>query len=349
MRLKAEQLTGQLQQGLLPVYLVFGDESMLVEECSDLIRQQVRQQGATERQVWHVEGRFDWSQVAWQEQTMSLFDSQRLLEIRLPSGSPGKEGGEALRRFVDNPPPDTTLLIISGKIDNRSQKSKWFTSLEKAGVVIPIWPVDFASLPRWITQRMQQRGLHVNQAISSLIAERVEGNLFAAAQEIEKLMLLCPDGQVTEALVIASVADNARYQAFGLMDTVFMGQATKIPRMITSLKAEGIDILSVFSAVSWSLHRMVDMAIQLEHGAQIEQVFSGQKPPIWDKAKPMVRQALTRHKVMQWQHFLQQMAEIDQAAKGSLQHCPWALLERLCLNVAGVTLPRYKEELAVGY
>jgi len=349
MRLKADQLTGQLQQGLLPVYLVFGDESMLVEESSDLIRQHARQQGATERQVWHVEGRFDWSQVQWQEQTMSLFDSQRLLEIRLPSGAPGKEGGEALRRFVDNPPPDTTLLIISGKIDNRSQKSKWFTTIESAGATIPVWPIDSASLPRWIAQRMKQRGLEVNQAISSLIAERVEGNLFAAAQEIEKLVLLCSNGQVSEALVIASVADNARYQAFGLMDTVLMGQAAKVPRMISSLKGEGVDILSVFSAVSWSMHRLVDIATQIEHGANIEQVLSVQKPPIWDKAKPMMRQALMRHHVSQWQSFLRQMADIDRAAKGSLQQCPWALLELLCLNVAGVNLPSQSEELAVGY
>ncbi len=349
MRLKADQLTGQLQQGLLPVYLVFGDEAMLVEESSDLIRQQARKNGATERQVWHVEGRFDWSQVQWQEQTMSLFDSQRLLEIRLPSGSPGKEGGEALRRFVDSPPPDTTLLIISGKIDTRSQKSKWFTSIESTGVTIPVWPIDLANLPRWVGQRMTQCGLQTNRAISALIAERVEGNLFAAAQEIEKLVLLCPDGQVSEALVMASVADNARYQAFGLMDAVLMGQAAKVPRMIARLQAEGVDILSVFSAVSWSLHRLIDMSSQIESGAKIEQVFSVQKPPVWDKAKPMMRQALARHDGRQWQHFLQQMAAIDQAAKGSLKQCPWALLESLCLNVAGVNLPSHNEELAVGY
>jgi len=349
MRLNADQLTGQLQKGLLPVYLVFGDETMLVEESSDLIRQQARQQGANERQVWHVEGRFDWSQVQWQEQTMSLFDSQRLLEIRLPSGSPGKEGGEALRRFVEQPPVDTTLLIISGKIDKRSQKSKWFTELDRVGATIPIWPVELAHLPRWIGQRMQQRGLQGNQSISSLIAERVEGNLFAAAQEIEKLTLLCPDGQVSEQLVMASVADNARFQAFGLMDTVFMGQVAKIPRVISSLKAEGLDILSVFSAVSWSLHRVIDMATQLEQGVNIEQVFSGQKPPVWEKAKPIMRQALARHNAQQWQCFLPQMANIDQAAKGRLQQCPWALLEILCLNVAGVKLQSENEELAVGY
>jgi len=337
-RLKPEQITGHCQQGLSPVYLVFGDEQMLVEECSDVIRQQARQNGANDRQVWHVEGRFNWSELQWQEQTMSLFASQRLLEIRLPSGAPGKEGGEALRKYAANPPPDTTLLIISGKIDARSQKSKWFSELDRIGVTIPVWPVDIANLPRWISQRMQQRGLRANQAVAELISERVEGNLFAAGQEIEKLQLLCPNGEVDEQTVLDSVADNARFESFGLMDSVFAGQTTKIPRMIARLRAEGLDILAVFSAVSWALHRTIDMAIQLDHGQRIEQVFASQKPPIWDKNKPMMRQALSRHSASQWQEFLQQMAYIDQAAKGTLQTCPWALLETLCMHVAGSNL-----------
>ncbi|PHS67823.1 MAG: DNA polymerase III subunit delta [Methylophaga sp.] len=335
MRLRADQVAGHCQQGLLPVYLVFGDEQMLVEETSDLIRQQIRQTGIEERQVWHVEGRFNWSEIQWQEQTMSLFASQRLLEIRLPSGAPGKEGGEVLRNYVNNLPADTTLLIISGKIDARSQKSKWFTELDRVGATIPVWPIDLAHLPRWILQRLQQKGLRANPQIAALIAERVEGNLFAAAQEIDKLQLLCPSGEVDEQTVVESVADNARFEAFGLMDTVFLGQQIKIPRMMGRLRAEGLDILSLFSAISWSLHRMINMAIQLDQGIRLEQVFASQKPPVWEKSRPLIRQALMRHNRQQWQGFLHQMAQIDQAAKGSLKICPWSLLEQLCMQVAG--------------
>ena len=122
------------------------------------------------------------------------------------------------------------------------------------------------------------------------------------------------------------------------MDTVFSGQATKIPRMLNRLRAEGLDILAVFSAVSWSLHRAVDMAIQLDNGMQLGQVFASQKPPIWEKSRPMMQQALMRHDRMQWQEFLQQMARIDQAAKGNLKICPWSLLEALCLHVAGINI-----------
>ena len=342
MRLKAEQIPGHCQQGLLPIYVIFGDEAMLVEEASDHIRQAVRQSGVEDRQVWHVEGRFNWSDIHWQEQTMSLLASQRLIEIRLPSGSPGKEGGEALRKYAANPSVDTTLLIISGKIESRSQKSKWFTDLEKVGAMVAIWPVELAQLPRWIMQRMQQRNMKVNLNIATLIAERVEGNLFAAAQEIDKLHLLCASGDnedeiiVDEKTALASVADNARFESFGLMDAVMAGQLSKIPRMLHRLRAEGLDILFVFSAVSWSLHRLIDMAVQLEQGNRIDQVFSSQKPPVWEKAKPAIRQALSRHDRAQWQQFLQQMAQIDQAAKGSLAACPWSLLEALCLHVAGI-------------
>ena len=338
MRLNADQLSAHLTQQTFPVYVVHGDEQMLVEEAGDLIRQHVRSQGANERQVWHVEGRFDWSQIQWQEHALSLFASQRLIEIRLPSGAPGKQGGEALRNFVANPPQDTTLLIISGKIDNRSQKAKWFTELDRLGVMIPIWPVDFAQLPRWIGRRMQDRGLRPARGVTELMAQRVEGNLFAAAQEIDKLSLLCADGEVTEQIILDSVADNARFQAFGLMDTVLLGHAAKLPRMLQRLRAEGLDVLALFSAVSWTLHRLVDIASQIQNGTHIEQAFASQKPPVWDKQKPVLRTAISRHEHASWQQFLVDLSAIDKAAKGMSSQCPWDLLERLCLHVAGADI-----------
>jgi DNA polymerase-3 subunit delta len=335
MRLRAEQVQQHLQQGLLPVYLIYGDEQMLVEETSDMVRKAIRSDGAEERDVWHVDARFDWLELKRQEQMMSLFSSKRLIELRLPTGAPGKEGGEALRAYVANPPPDTTLLIISGKVDARSQKSKWFTELDRIGATVAIWPVDYAQLPKWIAQRMQQRGLSFTQNMTHILAERVEGNLYAAAQEIDKLQLLSPSGQIDERMVIDSVSDNARFEAFGLIDTLYLGQLNKIPRMLNRLKSEGNDVLAVFSALSWSLHRMVEMAIQIDSGIDLKQVFDSQKPKIWDNKRSMTQTALLRHSCAQWQMFLTQMAEIDQAAKGALDQNPWLLLERLCLNVAG--------------
>lgn len=338
MRIRAEQLSHHLQQGLAPVYLVYGDEQMLVEEASDLIRQQLRNQGVEERQIWHVDARFDWSQLRWQEQTMSLFSSQRLIEIRLPSGSPGREGGEALRSFCSSPPEDTTLLIISGKIDSKSTKAKWFAELDRLGVTIPIWPVDISQLPSWIMQRCRQREMSVTQPVAELIAERVEGNLFAAAQEIDKLQLLANDAPLNEQLVLESVADNARFEAFGLVDGVLLGQLDRIPRIIDRLRSEGVEVMAVFSAVSWTLQRMVDMAIQIDDGHPVERVFQSQKPAVWSNKYAMTRQAIQRHNRQQWLGFLSLMANVDQAAKGTLAQCPWLLLERLCLRVAGAKI-----------
>jgi DNA polymerase-3 subunit delta len=337
MRLKAEQLESALEQSLQPVYLIYGDELLLVEEAADSVRQRVRLAGANDREVWHVEGRFDWSQIKWQEQSLSLFASQRLIEIRLPSGSPGKDGGEALRQFATDPPQDTTVLIISGKIDSRSQKAKWFTELDRVGATVPIWPVDITQLPRWIMQRMRNKGLRADLSLATLIAERVEGNLFAAAQDIDKLSLLSNGDELTEAMVLEAIADNARFDAFGLMDTVLSGQPAKIPRIIERLQAEGIEILAILSAVGWTLRRVVDMSVELQHGQPIERVMAAQKPPVWDKQKTMVRHALQRYDSQRWQQFLSQMAEIDQAAKGLSRACPWQLLQRLCLQAAGVS------------
>lgn len=340
MRLQPDQLAANLKQGIKPVYLIYGDEALLLEESADLVRQAVRHAGANDREVWHVEGRFDWSQIKWQEQTLSLFASQRLVEIRLPSGSPGKDGGEVLRQFSDAPPADTTLIIISGKIDARSQKSKWFTQLDKLGATVPVWPIDAMQLPNWLFQRMQRQGLKADKRLAGLIAERVEGNLFAAAQELDKLALLSLDSEIDEATIMQSVADNARFEAFGLMDTVFLGQSHKIPRIINRLRTEGVEVMSVFSAISWSLHRLIDMSIQLQNGTAMERVFAAQKPPVWDKNKPVLRAALQRYNSMQWQQFLIQLSQIDQAAKGAHLQSPWQLLEQLCLQVSGVELGR---------
>jgi DNA polymerase-3 subunit delta len=181
---------------------------------------------------------------------------------------------------------------------------------------------------------MHQRGLSFTENVTHILAERVEGNLYAAAQEIDKLQLVSPSGQIDEQTVIDSVSDNARFEVFSLIDTLYLGQLTKIPRMINRLKSEGNDVLSVFSALSWSLHRMVEMATQLDSGIDLKQVFDSQKPKIWDNKRSMTQSALLRHSCAQWQLFLTQMAEIDQAAKGALDQSPWLLLEQLCLNVA---------------
>lgn len=336
MRIRPEQLAAQSSQA--SIYLLFGDEPLLIEESADLIRQQSREDGVVERDVWHVDGRFKWTDIPVETQSLSLFSEKRLLEIRMPGGAPGREGADWFKRFCEAMPDDVVLLIISGKITPQQQKAKWFKTLEQQGVCVQHWPVSADRLAAWLIQRAGRQSVRLSQSAASMIAERVQGNLFAAAQEINKLVLLSPDGEVDEQLVQASVADSARFEAFGLMDVIYAGEARKIPRMLSQLHAEGHDVLAIFSAIVWSTQRCADMAGQLHRGMQLEAVFAGQKPPVWDRNKPLMAQVLKRHSPARWHQFLQQLSAVDRAAKGGGHESPWLLLENLCLQMAGTAV-----------
>lgn len=337
MRLRVEQLAQQLQSKLPSIIVVAGNEALLVEEAADKVRAAARQQGFNERDVWHADGRFDWQQIDKADATLSLFASKKLIEIRLPGAAPGKEGGEWLRKFAEQASPDSRLLLISGKLDGKQQRAKWYQALDKAGITVPVWPVDIAHLPGWIQQRLQSRHLQASPAVATLLAQRLEGNLFAAAQEIDKLVLLSADGVIDEQLVLDSVADSSRFEAFGLIDVVQQGLTDKIPRMLTGLRTEGVEVMAVFSAVSWSVQRLADMAQQLAGGQSSQQVFSQMRPPVWDNMRPQTLQAIKRHPPRQWLIFVSQLAEIDKAAKGHKDSDDaWRLLERLCLQMAAV-------------
>ncbi len=200
MRLYPEKLAGHLQQQLLPVYLVSGDEPLLVQECCDQIRQKAREQGCSEREVIDggVSG-FNWQDILHSAASMSLFAERRLIELRLPSGKPGAEGSSALCEYLDIASGDDVLLIVSGKIDKQSTNSKWYKALDKAGATIQVWPVDAKNLPRWLQQRVRNAGMSIDNDALQLLCDRVEGNLLAAVQEVEKLKLLATDARITAA------------------------------------------------------------------------------------------------------------------------------------------------------
>ena len=190
MKLKAEQISAHLQKGLLPIYLVSGDEPLQVAEVCDAIRARARDKGCSERLVFNVEAGFDWDALLQARDSLSLFAEQRVVELRLPTGKPGEAGAKALIAYAARPPAGDVLLVMSGKIDKDAQRSKWFAALDQAGVVVQVWPLGIAQLPAWIERRMRVKGLQPSVEAVSLLAERVEGNLQACAQEIEKLLLL---------------------------------------------------------------------------------------------------------------------------------------------------------------
>jgi DNA polymerase III subunit delta len=245
MQIKGEALAGQLSKGLKPVYIVHGDEPLLAQEAADLIRAEARRQGYAERQVFIVGGaHFDWAPVIAASQAMSLFADKQLIEIRIPSGKPGKDGSEALQRYVAGLPPDVLTLVTLPRLDKTQLSSAWFTALDAAGASVRVDPVERRELPAWIARRLQVQGQSVaagpeGQQALAFFADRVEGNLLAAHQELQKLALLHPPGELSLAQIEAAVLDVARFDVFKLSEALLGGNVARVLRMLDGLRAEG--------------------------------------------------------------------------------------------------------------
>lgn len=340
MKLQPAQLTKHLQGPLAPVYAVSGDEHLLCQEACDAIRSATRAQGFSERQVFNAEANFDWSQLIEAGASLSLFAEKRLLELRIPNGKPGDKGTAALLEYLARPAEDTVLLISLPKLDGSAQKTKWAKALIEGPQVqfLQIWPVDAAQLPQWIRQRLSQAGLAANQEAVELIAARVEGNLLAAAQEIEKLKLLAEDGQVTVDTVQAAVADSARYDVFGLIDAVLNGHAVHALRMLDGLRGEGVEAPVILWALAREVRTLANIAQQHSQGIPLDRAFSQARPPIWDKRRPLVTKALQRHSAARWGRLLIDAQRIDAQIKGQAEGDPWVGLSSLCLQLCGQRL-----------
>lgn len=243
MKIKAEQLKAHLQKQLMPIYVVSGDEPLLAQESVDAVRAAAQQQGFTERELFYFEGNpqhFDWNPVINEANSLSLFADKKVLEIRIASGKPSDKGSKALIEICSNLNPDNLLLIILPKLEKGVQNSKWLKTLESLGVHIQVWPVTGAQLPRWIQQRLQANGIEANNEAVQILADRVEGNLLAAVQEIEKLKLLALDGVVDANLMSSVVADSARYNLFEFIDRMLMGDAQAAARSLRGLQMRGL-------------------------------------------------------------------------------------------------------------
>jgi DNA polymerase III subunit delta len=245
MQLRPDQLAAHLQKGLRPLYTLWGDEPLLVQEAADAIRAAARAAGHTERQVHAVSGaHYNWSGLLGAAQAMSLFADKQIIEIRIPSGKPGKEGSEALQRYCALNSDDTITLVTLPRLDGQQQKSGWFTALDGAGMTLKFDPIDRKLLPQWIAQRMavqsqRVQGGEAGQRTLAFFADRVEGNLLAAHQEIQKLGLLFPSGELSFEQIESAVLNVARYDVFKLGEAVLAGQVERALRMLDGLQAEG--------------------------------------------------------------------------------------------------------------
>lgn len=332
MRLYPEKLASHLQQQLLPVYLVSGDEPLLVQECCDLIRHKAREQGCGEREL--LDGgvsSFNWQELLHSAASMSLFADRRLIELRLPSGKPGADGSSALCEYLDIASGDDVLLMVSGKIDRQSTNSKWYKALDKAGATIQIWPVDAKNLPRWLQQRVRSAGMSIDSDALQLLCDRVEGNLLAAVQEVEKLKLLATDSRITARTITDAVTDNARYNVFEMADHALNGNAAACLRMLHGLRAEGSEPAAVLWILAREIQTLYEVQLDCDRGQSAQQALNARH--VWQSRLPCMQSALSRHDSHSLSLLIERAVQVDGSIKGFAGGKPWDNLERLILGL----------------
>ncbi len=342
-KLRPEQLSAALNKSIAPIYIVTGDEPLLIQETCDAIRAAARKAGFIERDLYHCDAHFEWTQVLASANSMSLFADKKIIELRISNGKPSDKG-KVLQEYAQAPSNDNLLLIITDKLDKDATKTKWFTALEQQGVHIQHWSITPENLPHWINQRLKQAGLQADGNAVDLLASRIEGNLLAAVQEIEKLKLLASGNIVSMELMASVVADSARYDLFGLSDKALQGDASAAVKTLHGLKAEGTDAIAILWALTRDIRSLVQISLAMAQGKNFE--MSARQAGVWDKKQPLFKIALNRIKPAQLQQMLRKANGIDKAVKGMRNAEPWDELLDLLLNLAGVqSLNTYNEKL----
>lgn len=321
---------------LKPVYFLAGEEHLLLIEAADALRARARELGYLEREVLDAESGFDWDDLARAASGMSLFATRKLIDLRVPTGKPNKDGAAAITEYCARPPPDTVLLITATQW-SKQHHAAWVDAIDAAGVFVPITPLRREDLPAWIGQRMAARGLRAEREAVDLLAERVEGNLLAAAQEIDKLALLA-EGSLLDATTLEDlVADSARYDAFKLTDAALGGDAARALRIAAGLRAEGEQVPALMGLLLYQLQLLVRLAA----APNPAQAFRAER--IYPAREAIYRKALQRGDLAHWEQCLAQAARIDRVSKGRGAGDAWIELERL---VAAMALTRGAHLLA---
>ena len=344
--IQAQAALGQIQQGRFPwvaTYLLFGEEPLYQREVKDGLWQFLQQQGVLERERFEVDAQFDWQGLQMETQAGSLFAHQRLIELEMPKGTPGKAGTQFIQQWcqqmANQPQPEITLLIRCDKLDSRQLKSKWVQAIEAAGLVIQSKPIDARQLPSWCQQRAEGYGLQLSYDAALVLAERVEGNLLAADQALQKLQLQYGTGVVlSDQQVADSVADQAHYQLFALSDVMLQGDAIRAVQILQRLQQEGIEA----PVVLWLLAKEIRLLYQLAQ-KQAQQGSAGvaalfKQHRIWQSKQQGYRQALQRHSKEDWERLFNLALAADLQIKGQVQmQDPWLTLRKMVLAVSQST------------
>ena len=321
MQLRAEQLEAQLSKSVASVYVIHGDEPLLALEAADAIRAAARRQGCDEREVLSVERGFDWSELTQAGASRSLFGGRKIIELRIPSGKPGTQGSAAITTYCERLGKENVTLVSVPRLRKDDQNARWFLALAAAGVVVDIYPVERARLPDWIGARLARQGQRASQEALGFLADRVEGNLLAAYQEVQKLGLLLPKGELSAEQVVDAVANVARYDAYDCSAALLAGNMARYVRVLDGLRSEGESPVFILWALAEELRALARIQQGVEGGRAIVQLLRENR--VWGERQGLMKTALKRHARAALERALVHAARIDRASKGAGPGEPW--------------------------
>ena len=332
MKISANQLSSHLAKSLSPCYLVTGDELLLVQESLDAIRQKARESGFDSRDLHVATSGFDWGELHASGANLSLFAERRIIELRLPTGKPGRQGGAAIVEMTKQTGDDLMFVVSAPKLDKSGTASAWAKALESAGALVQVWPVGPRELPAWINGRMRAAGLQPERDAVGLLADRIEGNLLAAQQEIEKLRLLLGEGPVSANDVDQAVADSSRFDVYKLVDAAVAGDAKRAVRILAGIRMEGTEAVIVIWALTRELRVLATLGDDVQNGTDLGSAI--QKARVWQNRQAIVRSCVSRHRAHEFFALLQLARRADAAAKGQSGDDAWQLAMQIVLGLA---------------
>lgn len=333
MKIPLDRLDRSLGERLLSCYLVYGDEPLLVQEALDAIRRAARADGFDSRDLYIQMQGFDWKELAASANALSLFSSRRIIELRLPTGKPGREGGAAIVELAEKADRDLLFIVQAPKLDRGTANAKWVKTLESLGGAVQVWPVGPRELPGWIAERMKTVGLQPDRDAVRMVADRVEGNLLAAQQEIEKLRLLHGAGPISAGDVGQAVADSSRFDVYQLVDAGLAGNTRRALRILDGVRAEGVDAVVVMWALTRELRVLARLTGLVESGEPLGAAM--QKCGVWRNRQTLVRACVGRHGHAECLALLQASRHADAAAKGQQAGDAWQLATNIVWQLSG--------------
>ena len=314
MNIKPEQLQNSLSNQLASTYFAFGAEILLVEQSLSMIKGIARENGFKERFRFDIDGNFSWDSIISLISSPSLFAEKRIIECRLTTGKIGVKGSKALTEILQTLPDDILLIISSGKLEMAQQKSKWFKTLDKKGIIIQHWEVQSNQLAGWITRNMSQLGLDSSIEVANAIAYCTEGNLLASMQEIQKLKIAYPDGKINLREYLNQIDQQSQYSVFGMIDSALQGDTDKVNKVFNSLVDDSTPPVILVSSLYREIKNLVNMSIELKTNQTIESILNNHR--VWQKRKPLISNALKKHSYQKLQKLLLRLGRIDRSLKG---------------------------------